>query len=92
MKYSLLGQTGVRVSRIALGTATFGVAPAAEDADRIVGAALDLGINFVDTADDQVEMSLRRLRTDYILGVRNPGERRGEAGGVRRQCCSVRIR
>jgi aryl-alcohol dehydrogenase-like predicted oxidoreductase len=51
MKYSLLGQTGVRVSRIALGTATFGVAPSADDADRVVGAALDLGINFVDTAD-----------------------------------------
>lgn len=51
MKYSLLGQTGVRVSQIALGTATFGVAPSAEDADRVVGAALDLDINFVDTAD-----------------------------------------
>jgi len=51
MKYSILGQTGVRVSQIALGTATFGVAPRAEGADRIVGAALDLGLNFVDTAD-----------------------------------------
>ncbi|GGJ14142.1 aldo/keto reductase [Paenarthrobacter histidinolovorans] len=51
MKYSLLGQTGVRVSKIALGTATFGVAPGAEDAERVVGAALELGINFVDTAD-----------------------------------------
>ncbi|MGY3317417.1 aldo/keto reductase [Arthrobacter sp. TE12232] len=51
MKYSLLGQTGVRVSRIALGTATFGVAPTAENSDRVVGAALDLGINFVDTAN-----------------------------------------
>lgn len=51
MKYSVLGSTGVRVSRICLGTATFGVAPAAQDADRIVGTAVDLGINFVDTAD-----------------------------------------
>lgn len=51
MKYSLLGHTGVRVSQIALGTATFGVAPSAEDADRVVRTALDLGINFVDTAD-----------------------------------------
>ena len=39
------------MSRICLGTATFGVAPTAQDADRVVGAALDLGINFVDTAD-----------------------------------------
>src|SRR5215208_4428291 len=51
MQYSVLGTTGVKVSRICLGTATFGVAPSAQDADRVVGAALDLGINFVDTAD-----------------------------------------
>ncbi|GAA3604049.1 aldo/keto reductase [Microlunatus ginsengisoli] len=51
MKYSVLGATGVRVSRICLGTATFGVAPTAQDADQVVGAALDAGINFVDTAD-----------------------------------------
>ncbi len=51
MKYSLLGTSGVKVSRICLGTATFGVAPTAEDADQLVGAAIDLGINFVDTAD-----------------------------------------
>ena len=51
MKYSVLGSTGMKVSRICLGTATFGVAPTAQDADQLVGAAIDLGINFVDTAD-----------------------------------------
>ncbi len=51
MKYSLLGTTGVSVSAICLGTATFGVAPAADEVDRLVAEALDLGINFVDTAD-----------------------------------------
>ena len=51
MKYSLLGRTGVRVSAVCLGTATFGVAPSAKDADAIVGAALELGVNFIDTAD-----------------------------------------
>ena len=51
MQYSILGSTGIRVSRIALGTATFGVAPTAAHTDRLVGEALDLGINFVDTAD-----------------------------------------
>ena len=51
MKYSILGPTGVRVSRICVGTATFGVAPSSADAAGIVGAALDLGINFFDTAD-----------------------------------------
>jgi aryl-alcohol dehydrogenase-like predicted oxidoreductase len=51
MEYSVLGRTGMKVSRICLGTATFGVAPTADDADEVVGAARDLGINFVDTAD-----------------------------------------
>ncbi len=46
-----LGSTGVNVSRICLGTATFGVAPNERDAERVVHAALDLGINFFDTAD-----------------------------------------
>jgi 1-deoxyxylulose-5-phosphate synthase len=41
----------VKVSQICLGTATFGVAPSAQDADWVVGSAIDLGINFVDTAD-----------------------------------------
>jgi aryl-alcohol dehydrogenase-like predicted oxidoreductase len=51
MEYSLLGQSGVKVSKICLGTATFGVAPDAQEAGRVVHAALDLGINFFDTAN-----------------------------------------
>jgi aryl-alcohol dehydrogenase-like predicted oxidoreductase len=49
--YSLLGPTGVKVSKICLGTATFGVAPDAQEAEHVVQAALDLGINFFDTAN-----------------------------------------
>jgi 1-deoxyxylulose-5-phosphate synthase len=49
--YSLLGPTGVKVSKICLGTATFGVAPDAQEAERVVHKALDLGINFFDTAN-----------------------------------------
>jgi aryl-alcohol dehydrogenase-like predicted oxidoreductase len=51
MEYCLLGPTGVKVSKICLGTATFGVAPDAQEAGRVVGAALDAGINFFDTAN-----------------------------------------
>lgn len=51
MKYSVLGPTGIRVSKVCLGTATFGVVPSSEDAAGVVGAALDAGINFFDTAD-----------------------------------------
>src|SRR3954454_21756985 len=51
MDYSLLGPTGVKVSKICLGTATFGVAPDTQEAERVVHAALDAGINFFDTAN-----------------------------------------
>ena len=51
MKHSVLGPTGIRVSRICLGSATFGVAPSSQDADAVVGAALDIGVNFFDTAN-----------------------------------------
>lgn len=51
MEYSYLGSSGIRVSRVGLGTATFGVAPVARDVDQMVGAALELGVNFIDTAN-----------------------------------------
>ena len=51
MMYSVLGPTGVRVSKICVGSATFGVAPSPQDAGGVVGAALDPGVNFFDTAD-----------------------------------------
>jgi aryl-alcohol dehydrogenase-like predicted oxidoreductase len=51
MRYTLLGRTGMRVSRICLGTGPFGVAPLEEDAIRLVHHALDIGVNFIDTAN-----------------------------------------
>lgn len=59
MLYAKLGNTGLIVSRLALGTMTFGAGsgnPAiarTEDADAqaIMGRALDAGVNFIDTAD-----------------------------------------
>jgi aryl-alcohol dehydrogenase-like predicted oxidoreductase len=53
MKYQTIaiGDTEVPVSRISLGTATFGVRPEAPEVARLVGAALDEGINWFDTAN-----------------------------------------
>ena len=51
MIYTNFGSTGLQVSRIALGTATFGVAPRDKEADALVGRALDLGINIFDCAN-----------------------------------------
>ena len=53
MEYRVLGTTGVRVSTHCLGTMMFGGRGNTdhEDCARIVHAAIDGGINFVDTAD-----------------------------------------
>lgn len=51
MIYRRLGNTGARVSPLCLGAFNFGAATAEEDAARIIHAALDAGINFIDTAD-----------------------------------------
>lgn len=51
MDYAPLGRTGLNVSRICLGTALFGLAPLEEDVPALVNRALDLGINFFDTAN-----------------------------------------
>lgn len=60
MQYTILGNTGLVVSRLSLGTMTFGegqLVPGVTNnidqtkADRMVGYALDMGINLFDTAN-----------------------------------------
>ena len=53
MRMRLLGSTGVQVSPLCLGAMMFGAwgNPDHEDSARIIGRALDAGINFIDTAD-----------------------------------------
>ena len=53
MEYRTLGKTGVRVSTYALGTMMFGADGNADEKEciDIVHAALDAGINLIDTAD-----------------------------------------
>lgn len=46
-----LGRAGVKVSRLCLGTMMFGGATAEDESIRIMHRALDLGINFFDTAN-----------------------------------------
>ena len=111
MEYRYLGRSGLEVSAVGLGTNAFGVRMDAEESAQVLHQTLDLGINFIDTANvygdseefigralngkrhqvilatkvgrhlihppnqggssrrhimEQVEISLRRLRTDYI--------------------------
>ncbi|MEV1295495.1 aldo/keto reductase [Pseudonocardia sp. NPDC049635] len=51
MQYATLGTSGVEVSRVALGTATFGLSPRDEDVAALVGLARDLGVTYFDTAN-----------------------------------------
>ena len=51
MQYTQLGRTGAKVSRLCLGTMNFGPQTSEEDSYVVMDKALDLGINFWDTAD-----------------------------------------
>ena len=54
MEYRDLGQTGMRVSEISLGTWALGVGwgtVGEDDAYAALNRAVDLGVNFLDTAD-----------------------------------------
>ncbi|MBK5306067.1 MAG: aldo/keto reductase [Frankiaceae bacterium] len=51
MDYTHLGRTGLRVSRLCLGTMNFGPQTTEPDSHAILDQALDAGINFTDTAN-----------------------------------------
>jgi aryl-alcohol dehydrogenase-like predicted oxidoreductase len=51
MQYTHLGRTGVNVSRLCLGTMNFGPRTTEPDSHAIMDRALELGLNFFDTAN-----------------------------------------
>ncbi len=51
MQYTQLGRTGLKVSRLCLGTMNFGPQTTESDSFQIMDNALDNGINFFDTAN-----------------------------------------
>ncbi len=51
MKYTKLGKSNLTVSRVCLGTMHFGNRTPETDAFEILDKALDMGINFIDTAN-----------------------------------------
>jgi len=74
MEYRPLGRTGVQVSAFCLGNLLFGSRPEEQaEEERIVDRALDLGINFLDTAN-----SYERGACEERLGrvLRRDGKRR----------------
>jgi aryl-alcohol dehydrogenase-like predicted oxidoreductase len=83
MEYRSLGGTGMRVSTHCLGAMMFGGLGNADvdDCVRIIHAALDAGINFIDTADvyssgeseEIVGKALRGRRDDVVLATKVHG-------------------
>lgn len=51
MLYTTLGRTGLKVSRLCLGTMNFGPHTTESESHAIMDKAIELGINFFDTAD-----------------------------------------
>jgi aryl-alcohol dehydrogenase-like predicted oxidoreductase len=97
MRYRVLGGTGIEVSAYCLGAMMFGSVgnPDHDDCVRIIHAALDQGINFVDTADmysageseEIVGKALKGRRDDVVLATKvhfPMGEGRNRSGNSRR--------
>lgn len=67
MRYTQLGRTGLKVSRLVLGTMNFGPQTDEADSHAIMDAALDAGINFFDTAN-VYGWGENKGRTEEIIG------------------------
>ena len=77
MQYTTLGRTGLRVSRVGLGAggpSRLGRSRDAtlDDMDRLIGRALDLGVNFIDTArtygtEDAIGRALQGRDADDVI-------------------------
>src|SRR5215475_1816591 len=97
MEYRILGRTGVEVSSLCLGAMMFGAWGNTDhdDSVRIIHAALDAGINFVDTADvysageteEIVAKALAGRRDSVVLATKfhgRMGEGPNRSGNSRR--------
>src|SRR6266849_6520754 len=86
MQFTKFGQTGLTVSRMILGTGTFGKQTDEKEAHRMLDKAAKAGINFIDTADvypPGAEVGgaeiiagrwLSNKRAGFILGTQGGGK------------------
>ncbi|HEX4354926.1 MAG TPA: aldo/keto reductase [Polyangiales bacterium] len=82
MRYRLLGKTGVYVSELCLGTMTFGGKGfwevvgtlGSKEVEGMLGAALDAGVNFLDTADVYSEGESESLVGAALAKLARPRE------------------
>src|SRR5579871_2724951 len=83
MRYNLLGNTGLYVSELCLGTMTFGGRGSVwqaigrlgqQESLALVAAALDAGVNFIDTADTYSDGDSERLLGAALKSLNRPRE------------------
>lgn len=84
MRYTPLGRTGLFVSELCLGTMTFGGSTGIwahigdlgqADAERLLGQALDAGINFIDTADSYAEGLSEQITGQALKNLQVPRDK-----------------
>lgn len=80
MDYTLLGRTGIRVSRLCLGCMNFGGRLDRVESIRLIHQALEAGINFLDTANvyghEPLNFAIGRGRSEQIVGEALQGGKR----------------
>ena len=64
MKYRRIGSSGLKVSVIGLGGNNFGARADEETSVKIINDALEMGINFIDTAEEQIEFFTSSAHVD----------------------------
>jgi aryl-alcohol dehydrogenase-like predicted oxidoreductase len=83
MRYQKLGNTGLFVSELCLGTMTFGGEGGMwgkigqlqqSEAEQLVGRALDAGINFIDTANVYSEGRSEEIAGQALKNLKVPRE------------------
>ncbi|UYN99131.1 MAG: aldo/keto reductase [Devosia sp.] len=94
-EYRTLGASALKVSRLSLGTMMFGGPTDEPTSRRIIDAARDHGINFIDTADvynkgvseEIVGRSVKTDRDDWVIATKfvNPAGAGPNAGGYSRK-------
>lgn len=70
MQYRRLSGTGIKVSRVCLGTMTFGDQVDKQTGIEIVNRAVDLGVNFIDTANAYTNGDSERIVGEAIKPFR----------------------
>lgn len=94
MEYRVLGKSGLKVSEIGLGSNTFGGLLDEQQSVSVIRHAMELGINFIDTAnvynrgrsEEYIGKAVKGKRSEVIIGTKfsgSVGEGPNDAGASR---------